>query len=54
MGIPRIGGQSFLLSRKILCFAHIGKSLARCLFPKHSEDLVEKIFDNILILLDTN
>ena len=33
----------FLLQGKILCFARVGKSLARCLFPKHSEDLVEKI-----------
>ena len=24
------------------CFARIGKSLARCLFPKRSKDLVEK------------
>ena len=33
----------FLLQGKILCFERVGKSLARCVFPKRSEDLVEKI-----------
>ena len=33
----------FLLQGKILCFARVGKSLARCLFPQRSKDLVEKI-----------
>ena len=36
------------------CLARVGKSLARCLFPKRSEDLVEKIFGNILLVFDTN
>ena len=35
--------SNFLLQGKILCFARVGKSLARCLFPKRSEDLVRKI-----------
>ena len=32
-----------LLQGKVLCFARVGKSLARCLFLKRSKDLVEKI-----------
>ena len=31
----------FLLQGKVLCFARVGKSLVRCLFPKCFEDLVE-------------
>ena len=42
----------FLLWGKILCFARVGKSLARCLFPKRSEDLVEKIIS--AVIFDTN
>ena len=34
----------FLLQGKILFFASVGKSLARCLFPKRSESLVEKLY----------
>ena len=42
----------FLLQGKVLCFARVGKSLARCLFQKRSEDLVEKIISPVLF--DTN
>ena len=42
----------FLLQGKVLCFAHEGTSLARCLFLKRSEDLVNKMIS--LVLLDTN
>ena len=34
----------FLLKGKVLCFAHVGKSLARCLFLKHSKDLSKKLY----------
>ena len=44
--------SNFLLQGKILCFAHIGMSLVRCLFPKRSEDLVEKIISPVIF--DTN
>ena len=42
----------FFLQAKILCFARVGMSLARCLFPKRSEDLVQKIIS--LVIFDTN
>ena len=42
----------FLLQGKVLCFARVGKSLARCLFPKRSEDLLEKIISPLKF--DTN
>ena len=42
----------FLLQGKILCFARVGMSLASCLFPKRSEDLVQKIIS--LVIFDTN
>ena len=32
------------------CFACVGKSLARCLFPKRSEDLVEKIISPVIFV----
>ena len=44
--------SNFLLQGKILCFAHVGMSLARCLFPKRSEDLVQKIISPVIF--DTN
>ena len=37
----------FLLYGKVLCFAHVGKSLARCLFLKRSKDLVEKFISPV-------
>ena len=42
----------FLLQGKVPSFARLGKSLARCLFLKCSEDLVEKIVSPVLF--DTN
>ena len=42
----------FLLQGKVLCFAHVGKSLARCLFLKWCKDLVEKIISPVKF--DTN
>ena len=39
----------FLVQGKVLCFGRLTKSLARCLFPKHSEHLVEKIISRLLI-----
>ena len=42
----------FLLQGKVLCFAHVGTSLSRCLFLKRSEDLVDKMISPVL--LDTN
>ena len=42
----------FLLQRKILCLARVGMSLASCLFPKRSEDLVQKIIPPVIF--DTN
>ena len=42
----------FLVQGKVLCFARVGKSLARCLFPKRSEDLVQKIISPVIF--DTN
>ena len=44
--------SNFLLQGKILCFARISMSLARCLFPKRSEDLVQKIIPPVIF--DTN
>ena len=44
--------ENFLLQGKILCFARVGMSLARCLFPKHSEDLVQEIISPVIF--DTN
>ena len=41
-----------LLQGKVLCFTCVGKSLARCLFLKHSVDLVEKITSPVIF--DTN
>ena len=39
----------FLLQGKVLCFARIGKSLARCLLlSKHSEDLGQKIISPVI------
>ena len=40
--------SNFLLQGKVLCFACIGKSLVRYLFPKRSEDLVEKIISPVI------
>ena len=40
--------SNFLLQGKILCFACVGMSLARCLFPKRSEDLVQKIISPVI------
>ena len=40
------------LQAKILCLARVGMSLARCLFPKRSEDLVQKIISPVIF--DTN
>jgi len=37
-----------LLQGKVPIFARVGKSLARCLFLKRSEDLVEKIVSPVL------
>ena len=42
----------FLLQGKVLCSAHSGMSLSRCLFLKRSEDLVDKIISPVL--LDAN
>ena len=42
----------FLLQGKILCFARVGMSLASCIFPKRSEDLVQKIISPVIF--DTN
>ena len=42
----------FFLQAKILCLARVGMSLARCLFPKRSEDLVQKIISPVTF--DTN
>ena len=44
--------SNFLLQGKILCFARVGMSLARCLFSKRSEDLVQKIISPVIF--DTN
>ena len=44
--------ENFLLQGKILCFARVDMSLARCLFLKLSEALVEKIISRVII--DTN
>ena len=44
--------SNFLLQGKILGFARVGMSLARCLFPKRSEDLVKKIISPVIF--DTN
>ena len=44
--------ENFLLQGKVLRFARVGKSLASCLFPKRSEDLVQKIIS--LVIFDTN
>ena len=41
----------FLLQGKVLCFARVSKSLVRCLFLKLSEDLVEKIISQVIIIL---
>ena len=40
--------SNFLLQGKVTCFACIGKSLERYLFPKRSEDLVEKIISSVI------
>ena len=42
--------ENFLLQGKILSFAHVGMSLASCLFLKRSEDLVEKIISRVIIV----
>ena len=42
----------FLLQGKVLCFARVGKSLARCLFLNCSKDLVAKIISPVKF--DTN
>ena len=44
--------SNFLLQGKVLCFAHVGESLARCLFLKRSVDLVQKIIS--LVIFNTN
>ena len=43
---------SYFLLVFTLCFASVGKSLARCLLSKASEDLVEKIISPVIF--DTN
>ena len=39
----------FLLQGKSLSFARFGMSLASCLFPKHSEDLMQKIISPVTV-----
>ena len=50
-GVP-LTFSYFLLQGKVPSFARVDKSLARCLFQKRSEDLVEKIISPVLF--DTN
>ena len=50
-GVPLMFSY-FLLQGRIVRLARVGKSLARCLFAKRSEDLVEKIISPVIF--DTN
>ena len=43
---------SYFVFKEKLCFACVGTSLSRCLFPKRFEDLIDKIISPVL--LDTN